>query len=137
MSARLIPLSASFGPVIPLQRPVLLVGRHPDCDIQIDLPKISRRHCCLALANDRVLIRDLGSRNGVRVNGLVVDEARLNTGDEVAIGHLIYRVEDHAAPSAPPPSPGGLAAKNPPPSLPNLPVDPQDPDGDLIPMLDL
>jgi predicted component of type VI protein secretion system len=99
MSARLIPfgLSATSAPVIPLQRPVVLIGRHPECDARIDVPQISRRHCCVALAYDRVLIRDLGSRNGVRVNGRIVEEAVLRAGDEIAIGQFFYRFEDVAS----------------------------------------
>jgi len=81
------------GPVVALNRPVLLIGRHPECDARIEWPKISRRHCCMAIAYDRVLIRDLGSRNGVRVNGRVIDEVRLQPGDEIAIGPIIYRLE--------------------------------------------
>jgi hypothetical protein len=64
-----------------------------ECDVRIDTPKISRRHCCVAMAYDRVLVRDLGSRNQVRVNGRVVDEARLLAGDEVALGPILYRLE--------------------------------------------
>jgi len=47
----------------------------------------------VALADDRVLIRDLGSRNGLRVNGRLIDEARIYPGDEVAIGPLLYRYD--------------------------------------------
>src|SRR5271156_6564996 len=93
MSFRLIPLIRGSAPSIVLQRPVLLVGRHQDCDVRINSPKVSRRHCCLAMAYDRVLIRDLGSRNGVRVNGRVVDESRLYDGDELAIGPFLFRLE--------------------------------------------
>jgi len=100
MSARLVPLNPGRVPPIPLQRPVLLVGRHPECDVRLDLPKISRRHCCLALAYDRVVIRDLGSRNGLRVNGRVVDETQLQLGDEVAIGPVLFRLEDPEAEAA-------------------------------------
>jgi predicted component of type VI protein secretion system len=92
MTYQLIPSEQGNSTAISLHRPVLLIGRHPECDVRIDLPKISRRHCCVALAYDRVLIRDLGSRNGLRINGHVVEEARLEPGDEVAIGPLIYRV---------------------------------------------
>jgi predicted component of type VI protein secretion system len=131
MSARLVPLNAGVAPTIPLQRPVLLIGRHPECDVRIDLGKISRRHCCVALAYDRVMIRDLGSRNGLRVNGLPVEEAQLHPGDEVAIGPIIYRMEGEApAPPPPIPSPPRPAASVKPPSLPDL----HDPDGDLIPV---
>jgi predicted component of type VI protein secretion system len=105
MSARLVPLSlgTTQAPVIALQRPVILVGRHPECDIRIDSPQVSRRHCCVAIAYDRVVIRDLGSRNGVRINGRMVDESILRPGDEVAIGQFIYRLEDDAPAALPPP----------------------------------
>jgi pSer/pThr/pTyr-binding forkhead associated (FHA) protein len=153
MATRLVPLNPGSAPPISVQRPVVLVGRHPECDVRIDLPRISRRHCCLALVYDRVLIRDLGSRNGLRVNGRLVDEAQLNPGDEVAIGPLIFRVEDpdalalpalmvpsrSATPQSqtqPPPSatPALLAPEGKPSSLPFLPLDPHDPDGDLLPI---
>src|SRR5260370_20176185 len=133
MSARLAPLTRGAAPAIPLQRPVLLIGRHPECDIRIDLPKISRRHCCVALAYDRVMIRDLGSRNGLRVNGLLVEEAQLQGGDEVAIGPILYRMESEQTPPPPPPvarRPANIAK---PPSLPSFPTDTGD---DLIPLAD-
>jgi pSer/pThr/pTyr-binding forkhead associated (FHA) protein len=141
MSAQLVPLTRGSFPTIPLQRPVLLVGRHPDCDVRIDLPKISRRHCCVALAYERVMIRDLGSRNGLRVNGRLVDEAQLHEGDEVAIGPVLYRVESLASAARPgqaPPLPKRLPAPANPLSLPSLPVRAGDPGDDLIPLdLDL
>jgi predicted component of type VI protein secretion system len=102
MPARLAALIPGAAPPIALNRPVLLVGRHPECDIRLDLPAISRRHCCLAMADDRIVIRDLGSRHGVMLNGRPVDEARLRPGDEVAIGPLLYRFEDAPAPEPPP-----------------------------------
>jgi pSer/pThr/pTyr-binding forkhead associated (FHA) protein len=96
-------LKKGTAPVIALYRPVLLIGRHLECDVRIESPKISRRHCCVAIAYDRVLIRDLGSRNGVRVNGRQVDESRLYCGDELAIGPVLFRLEledDQSAPIA-------------------------------------
>jgi hypothetical protein len=45
------------------------------------------------MAYDRVLIRDLGSKNGVRVNGRLVEESRLHPGDELAIGPILFRLE--------------------------------------------
>ncbi len=139
MPARLVPLIAGSAPVVPLLRPVLLLGRHPECDVRIDLPAVSRRHCCLALADDRLLIRDLGSRHGVWVNGDRTEEARLRAGDEVAIGPLVFRFEDDAP--APSPRKAPSPAQNrpnkapaAPPSIPNLPADP---DGDLMPVTGL
>jgi pSer/pThr/pTyr-binding forkhead associated (FHA) protein len=98
MSLKLTPLVKGSGPSVLLQRPIYLVGRHPECDLQLELPKISRRHCCFALAYDRLIVRDLGSRNGVRVNGREVVETQLFRGDEVAIGPMIYRVEQDESP---------------------------------------
>jgi hypothetical protein len=81
---------------------------------------------------DRLQIRDLGSRNGVRVNGLVVEEARLDPGDEVAIGPLIDRLEDRSSPPASSLAPGALTTASLPSSFPNLPTDPGDPVGELV-----
>jgi pSer/pThr/pTyr-binding forkhead associated (FHA) protein len=93
MSFRLVPLSKGTAPVIAVQRPVLLIGRHGECDVRIESSKISRRHCCIAMAYDRILVRDLGSRNGVRINGRLIEEDRIETGDELAIGPILYRLE--------------------------------------------
>ncbi len=103
MSLKLTPIGQGEGPAVLLQRPVLLVGRHPECDWRLNVPKISRRHCCFALAYDRVLLRDLGSRNGVRVNGREIAETQLYRGDEVAIGPLLFRVEEEPDDAAAPP----------------------------------
>jgi pSer/pThr/pTyr-binding forkhead associated (FHA) protein len=93
MSFRIVPLVKGTAPAIALYRPVLLIGRHLECDIRLESPKVSRRHCCVATAYDRVLIRDLGSRNGVRVNGRLLEESRLHPGDELAIGPILFRLE--------------------------------------------
>jgi pSer/pThr/pTyr-binding forkhead associated (FHA) protein len=78
---------------IPLDRAVLLVGRHRWCDVRIASPRVSRRHCCLALDRDGVLVRDLGSRNGTLINGRRVEEGVLHPGDELSVAHCRYRLE--------------------------------------------
>lgn len=142
MQPRLIPLIPGLAPPIALQRPVVLVGRHPECDVRLDLPQVSRRHCCLATAYDRVTIRDLGSRHGVRVNGRIINESRLLPGDEIAIGHLLYRFED-AAPAPPAAATPEAASDRPKPkpgqdvSIPQLPVNLlRDLEEDLLPLDD-
>jgi predicted component of type VI protein secretion system len=77
---------------IMLDKPILLVGRHPECDIQVDSRKISRRHCCIAQVANYLVIRDLGSTNGIRINGARVNEGKLVAGDEVTIGSNRYQV---------------------------------------------
>jgi predicted component of type VI protein secretion system len=90
MPAQLVALSE--GPDILLDKPVLLLGRHPECDIQIDSRKVSRRHCCIAQVNDRYIVRDLGSTNGIRINGVRMTEGHLRHGDELTIGSHRYQV---------------------------------------------
>jgi predicted component of type VI protein secretion system len=111
MSFQLVPLSPGTSPIIALQRPVILIGRHIDCDARIEDSKISRRHCCVAIAYNRIILRDLGSRNGIRVNGRIVDEVLLQVGDEIAIGPVFYRFEDQAA--NPAHAPAAAATGNP------------------------
>jgi pSer/pThr/pTyr-binding forkhead associated (FHA) protein len=85
-------LSLTDGPSILIDKPVLLFGRHQECDIQLNSRKVSRRHCCLAQVNDYLVIRDLGSTNGVRINGKRVTEGKLYPGDELTIGNFRYQV---------------------------------------------
>ncbi len=75
-----------------MDKPILLVGRHPECDVQIDSRKISRRHCCIAQVHDYLVVRDLDSTNGIRINGVRVVEGRLLPGDELTLGNHRYQV---------------------------------------------
>lgn len=85
-------LSLTEGPSILVDKPVLLFGRHAECDVQLNSKKISRRHCVLATVDDYLVVRDLGSTNGVRINGEKVNEGRLSPGDELTIGNFRYQV---------------------------------------------
>jgi predicted component of type VI protein secretion system len=95
MPAHLVALTE--GPSILLDKPILLVGRHHECDVQIESRKISRRHCCIAQVNDYLVVRDLGSTNGIRINGTRVPEGRLAEQDVLTIGTLRYQVTWDAA----------------------------------------
>jgi|SRR5579883_1880977 len=85
-------LSLADGPSILIDKPILLFGRHEECDVQLNSKKVSRRHCILAQVNDYLVIRDLGSTNGVRINGERVAEGKLRPGDELQIGNFKYQV---------------------------------------------
>jgi len=91
MPAQLVALRD--GPNILIDKPILLLGRHPECDIQIDSRKISRRHCVIAQINDYLLVRDLDSTNGIRINGIKVVEGKLMPGDELTVGNHVFRVQ--------------------------------------------
>jgi pSer/pThr/pTyr-binding forkhead associated (FHA) protein len=85
------------------QRELLLtgtvsVGRDPSCHIHELDPLLSRRHAEFIWQRERVTVRDLGSRNGILVNGLKVPEKALASGDIVQLGSLQLRyVEEERA----------------------------------------
>ena len=95
----------------------IVVGRDPSCDVPIDSVRVSRRHAEFSPTPTGVLVRDLGSRNGLMVNGMRVDQAQLGPGDRVLLGDVTATIASGGAAgphtSTPPPSPFGSA---PPPS---------------------
>jgi predicted component of type VI protein secretion system len=91
MVARLI--CQDDGNEILLDRAMVIVGRHPNCDARLDSPRISRRHCCMTQDHGEILVRDLGSTNGIRINGQRVETGWLRPGDELSIAHLKFRFE--------------------------------------------
>ncbi|TVQ63259.1 MAG: FHA domain-containing protein [Phycisphaerales bacterium] len=75
----------------------IVIGRHPDCTIRIKDERASRRHCVIETdAAGRVVVRDLDSRNGTMVNGVVVGLAVLEPGDVIGIGRTEFAVETDA-----------------------------------------
>jgi hypothetical protein len=78
---------------IPLDQELVVVGRDRRCDVRIGSFRVSRRHCCLTRNGERVLVRDLGSTNGTRINGRQVGEGVLRPGDELWIGFCRYLLE--------------------------------------------
>lgn len=89
------------GSQIVIDRAVVLVGRSADCDAVINFSsKISRMHCVLVQVDTEYYIRDLGSMNGVRVNGQRVEKsAKLFQGAEVAIGDVIFQFHANVQPA--------------------------------------
>jgi pSer/pThr/pTyr-binding forkhead associated (FHA) protein len=90
MAVYLIPVDK--GRPIVLDKAVVFIGRHPECDVILKASrKVSRKHCCLAQVESRIVIRDLGSMNGIRLNGRrVKKEATVKLGDEITIGDVSY-----------------------------------------------
>jgi hypothetical protein len=71
----------------------LVVGRSRDCDISVDDPNVSRRHAEIRHEEGGYWIVDLGSTNGVTVNGERVERARLEPDDEILLGTTQVRFE--------------------------------------------
>jgi pSer/pThr/pTyr-binding forkhead associated (FHA) protein len=69
-----------------------MLGRDPSCEVRLDSPMVSRHHCCVAESAGVILVRDLGSTNGTRVNGCEVTLGWLEAGDELSVAHLRFRL---------------------------------------------
>ena len=83
------------GQIIPVTAEKFIVGRADDCHLKPKSDLISRYHCAILINNndDVVVVRDLGSKNGVRLNGEKVStEHKLQNGDWLAIGPLEFYV---------------------------------------------
>jgi hypothetical protein len=77
------------------------VGRDPSCDISANDPALSRHHAEFLETARGILVRDLRSQNGIKVNNVQVREAVLKPGDVVTIAALTLRyIEDGATPEA-------------------------------------
>ena len=89
------------GDPIPLRRGVLTIGRRESCDISLKFPNISGLHCELAYKDAGFWqVRDLGSTNGIKVNGERVLNRPLRPGDEIAIAKRKYKIQYNLAPAA-------------------------------------
>ena len=88
MRVQLIPVEG--GKPIELAKPVTIVGRGEFVDIPFDNKSVSKQHCILVRTDGLVLIRDLGSTNGTRVNGQRVRRGALLPNDQIAFANFKY-----------------------------------------------
>ena len=80
------------GDPIPLLKPNLSIGRRESCDIVLRFGNVSGQHCELVLEQGWWFVKDSGSQNGTRVNGLRVSKKRLDPGDRLTIARHDYEV---------------------------------------------
>ncbi|MEV6113463.1 DUF3662 and FHA domain-containing protein [Streptomyces sp. NPDC052109] len=75
-----------------ISRPTLVLGRSTDADVRIDDPGVSRRHCEIRTGTPST-IQDLGSTNGIVVDGQHTTRATLRDGSRIVVGSttIIYR----------------------------------------------
>lgn len=83
----------------------LLIGRQPDCDVQIDDNSVSSRHALLTVRPSRylegqreIVIEDLDSTNGTFVNDRQVERQTLAANDTIRIAWNTFRLVDEDAP---------------------------------------
>ena len=106
MKSELIP--ANGDPPIPIHRDVTILGRREYCDVKIDHASLSKRHCVLVRTDGLLIVRDLASTNGTKVNGQRVRWAALLPNDRVSIGR--YKVRVYLGPDTAP-APSEVAAR--------------------------
>jgi Protein of unknown function (DUF3662)/FHA domain len=89
-------LSAGEESVLLLDKPMTVIGRANECELRLDDPGVSRRHAEVRVTGNEAEIIDLGSTNGIRVNGRAVPSARLVDGDRIDMGStsLVFRRDE-------------------------------------------
>src|SRR5262249_57760292 len=70
------------------------IGRGKNCDLRFDLDELSRQHASFTRGWNGVILRDLGSKNGIQVNGNRVTTQRISDGDLIEMGPLKLRMMD-------------------------------------------
>jgi adenylate cyclase len=102
------------GDTIPLLKPKLLVGRRESCDVVLRFANVSAHHCQMFLEQGYWFVKDLGSRNGTKVNGKRVTRKRIDPGDRLAFAKHQYElryVPSELGASGPPPPDEETAAE--------------------------
>lgn len=112
MFGELLPLGG--GDPIPLLKKQLLVGRRESCDIVLRFANVSAHHCQLTVSSGYWYVKDMGSRNGIKVNGVRYPERRLDPGDTLSVAKHQYEIQY---------APSDLGAVGPPPADEALPND--------------
>jgi pSer/pThr/pTyr-binding forkhead associated (FHA) protein len=105
MYGEMVPVGG--GDPIPLLKKSLLIGRRESCDIVLRFSNVSAHHCQMTVTGGYWYVRDLQSRNGVKVNGVRVIEERIDPGDIFSVAKHKYELRY---------SPVDLGAVGPPPA---------------------
>lgn len=80
-----------------LQEGTYRIGRSSECEIRLASSQVSKQHALLVIKGNRAAVVDLGSSNGVFINGILIKKQRIEDGDEIRIVDFKIRM----APSAP------------------------------------
>jgi pSer/pThr/pTyr-binding forkhead associated (FHA) protein len=89
---------AHAGKELPVKGPQFIIGRGEGCHLRAKSDTISRQHCIVAISDGKVLVKDLGSKNGTFINEEPVEKTSvLRMGDTLRAGALSFEVMiDHS-----------------------------------------
>lgn len=90
MRAQLVPVEG--GAPIEISKDLTVFGRKDECDVRLDHKSVSKMHCVIVKTDGLLLLRDLGSTNGTRVNGQRVRRAALLPNDRLTIAGFNFRI---------------------------------------------
>jgi len=91
MEPRILGIGGPFqGQTLSLPEGEVSIGRESTNQMSVFDGSLSRRHCVLERTGSEVRIRDLGSRNGTRVNSVPVTEQLLQHGDQISVGSSLF-----------------------------------------------
>lgn len=82
---------AAAGTEYEIDAPQVSIGRGPEASWRFDDDTLSKEHAALEFAGGGLRLRDLGSRNGTRLNGAEVMTGDLKNGDRFQLGELVFQ----------------------------------------------
>lgn len=82
------------GMVISLKGPKFLIGRGSACNLRPNSDLVSKMHCGLQILDDKVILHDLGSKNGTFLNHeRIEDSTEVQDGDLLRVGPLVFAIQ--------------------------------------------
>lgn len=91
--AKIVALAGSeAGMEYDLDREHVTLGRGPGVDLAFNDAAMSRQHAVIDFVDEHFRVRDLGSTNGLRVNGNRVQASDLKPGDHIEVGGLVFQL---------------------------------------------
>lgn len=115
MSSIYLENGPQIGSSYPLTSGKTVVGRHPDCDVVVDVGAVSRKHAQFVETGGQYFVEDLNSRNGTFVNGEMINgRYELKLGDRIQVCDITFRFDmpSHQV-TAEPTAPGVLIEDSP------------------------
>lgn len=83
------PSGAPAQVIFALVKLQMIIGRAPECDIQLNHTTVSKQHARVVFSDGGFVVEDLGSVNGIKVNDAEVEKHRLAPNDQIKVGKFV------------------------------------------------